>query len=874
MRIESVKVLKGANVYSHQPVIVARLDLEKLKGTESRDAADFNARLLERLPGLRRHFCDAGEPGGFVRSLHNGTYFNHVIEHIAIEMLAQAGHAPRDRKICSKNEKDDSLAVIETTAIETTRYLMPIAAKFADALVKEKSFSFEEKITKAKDIAAADELGPEGKAIVEAAARRGIPWTREDQSSLVQLGYGKNLHFVQAAMTDQTSSIAAELASDKDEANRRLRKFSIRVPDGELVRTEAEAVGALESIGAPVVVKPLDGQQGRRVSSNVSTPKEVSTAFQAAREFSQPVLIEEQFEGKNYRVLIVGGKMVAASECLPCRVTGDGRHTIAELIAIENRNPLRGEGREKPLTRMKINSDMLAEMLKEGWILEDVPDANEQVTLCAEINLSNGGTARDVTDEVHQSVKTLCERAARVINLDVCGVDLVLKDISAQVPSIKGGIIEINAAPDLRMHCFPAEGKPRDVGGAIIEMLYPNEQTGRIPIVAITGTNGKTTVTRMIAHILLETNLNIGTATTDGILFNSESVVFGDTTGPASAKMILGDKAVDIAVLETARGGILRRGLGWDWADVGIVTNITEDHIGQDGIESVRDLVNIKSLIAERVRENGTLVLNADDPESADLIRRPAVNRTKRKIVYFALSEDNPIVKAHLEKGETAYFVRDRWIYEADGDTLKRIAETTSIPVTMDGTADFQIQNAMAATAAARYFNLSPEKIAHALGNFQSEIHNPGRSNFYRVGKGYALIDYGHNPKALEAICRMTSRWRGKTITGIISFPGDRRDDVIEAAGRIAVAGFNRIIVKGDVNLRGRKSGEVAEMLCRLVLEAGNQSECKIVLDAARAFEDAIAEIQENEVIVFFYEKLAPALATLEKYGAVATTTF
>ena len=424
------------------------------------------------------------------------------------------------------------------------------------------------------------------------------------------------------------------------------------------------------------------------------------------------------------------------------------------------------------------------------------------------------------------------------------------------------------------MHAFPSEGKPRDVGGAIVEMLYPNDAPSRIPIVAVTGTNGKTTVTRMTAHVLLETKLNIGATTTDGILFNGESIVFGDTTGPASARTILSDKAVDIAVLETARGGILRRGLGYDWADVAVVTNITEDHIGQDGIESVADLVNIKSLIAERVCENGTLILNADDAESAGLVNRPAVRQTKKKIVYFALSESNPIVKSHLETGRTAYFVRDDCICEASGGALVRIVETTAIPVTMNGTADFQIQNAMAAIAASRALDVSPEKIAHALGEFNSEAHNPGRNNFYRVGKGYALVDYGHNPKAMEAICRMTARWQGKTITGIVSFPGDRRDDVIEAAGRIAAAGFDRIIVKGDINLRGREKGEVAEMLCRLVLEAGNQSGCKIVLDAAQAFEEAIAEIEENEVVVFFYEKIAPVLATLEKYGAVATTTF
>jgi UDP-N-acetylmuramyl tripeptide synthase len=411
-------------------------------------------------------------------------------------------------------------------------------------------------------------------------------------------------------------------------------------------------------------------------------------------------------------------------------------------------------------------------------------------------------------------------------------------------------------------------------GDALIEKLYPNGAESRISLVAITGTNGKTTVTRMIAHILRATGLNIGTATTEGILFNGESVQTGDTTGPASARKILSNAAVDIAVLETARGGIVRRGLGWDWADVGVVTNITEDHIGQDGIESVEDLVWIKSLIAERVRAGGTLVLNAEDEQSADLANRRAVRQVPKKIVYFAVSEDNPIVQTHLEKGETAYFTRNGWIVEASGENLTEIVEIAKIPVTIGGTAEFQIQNAMAATAVCRALQMTPDKIAAALERFRSDEHNAGRNNFYRVGGGYALIDYGHNPKAFEAICRMTARWTDKRTIGIVSVPGDRNDELIIKAGRIAVAGFDRIIIKGDHNLRGRQQGEIAEMLNRLASEAGKQNECEVVLNAEEAFEREIAAIRENEVIVFFYEKLEPVLETLKKYGAVPTTTF
>jgi cyanophycin synthetase len=873
MKIESIKALNGANVYSHQPVVIMRLDLENLKGNKSSEVEGFNARLLERLPELSEHYCNLGKSGGFVERLREGTHFNHVIEHIAIEMLAQAGFDERKKKTCNDDKKDDSKAVIETTAVETTRYVMPVAAEFAEAIVKETSFAIEEKIVEAKEIAADTELGPSGRTIVEAAEKRGIPWTRENDYSLVQLGYGKNLHFIQAALTGETSSIAVDIAGDKDSTKQRLDKFSIPVPDGKIVRSEAEAVKVLRSIGAPVVVKPLDGRQGKGVSLNLFTPEEVIDAFHIAREYSSKVLVEELFEGKNYRVLVVGGKMAAASERLPCHITGDGRHTIAELIEIENQNPMRGEGHEKPLTKIKINPILLASMQKEGWKLEDVPQGGRQVMLCGGMNLSTGGTAKDVTDEVHPTIKTLCERAARIINLDICGVDLVLKDISAPVPKEKGGVIEINAAPGLRMHTFPSEGKPRDVGGAIVEMLYPNEQNGRIPIISITGTNGKTTVTRMISHILSETGLNVGMTTTDGIYLGGEQIAFGDTTGPISAKTILGDKAVEIAVLETARGGLLRRGLGYDWSDISVVTNISEDHIGQDGIESVADLINIKALIAERVRPYGTLIVNADDENSLQILERERVKAFPKKIVYFSLDEDNAHLQTHLAEGGIGYFRKDNRIIEAKGNARYTVMEIGSIPVTMDGLAEFQVANAMAAIAACRIHGLSCRRVA-SLQTFRNEANNPGRNNLYKVGKGYALIDYGHNAGAFAAICRMASRWEDKTVTGIIGVPGDRDNRIIEDAGRVAAQGFHRVIIKEDKDTRGRTSGEVARLLCETVTTEAPDRSCEIVLDEVKAFENALSRMDENEVVVLFYDKLAPVLEILDKYQAEPVASF
>jgi cyanophycin synthetase len=873
MKIGALRALNGANVYSHQPVLVMWLNLEELENKQSREISGFNERLLAALPKLHEHYCDAGKPDGFVKRLNEGTHFNHVIEHAALELLAMAGFDRRREKACGGDEKDDSRAVIETTVVETSRYLMPVAAEFVDSVVKEKSFSIEEKIIEAKDIAAATELGPTAMAIVEAAERRGIPWSRENEYSLIRFGYGKNLHHVQAALTDKTSSIGVDYAGDKDLAKQRLRKFLIPVPDGEIVRTEEEAVRALESLGAPVVVKPLDGRQGKGVSLNLKTAEEVTEAFRIAREYSRKVLVEELFEGKNYRVLVIDGKMVAASERVPCHVVGDGVHTVDELIKLENQNPLRGEGHEKPLTQIKVDSIVLAAMRKEGWKLEDTPSAGEKVMLCAGMNLSTGGTARDVTDEVHPGIKALCERAARIINLDICGVDLLVEDISAPMPKAKGGVIELNAAPGLRMHTFPSEGKPRDVGEAIVEMLYPNMAPARIPIISITGTNGKTTVTRMISHILSETGWNVGTTTTDGIFLNNEQIAEGDTTGPVSAKTILGDKAVEIAVLETARGGIVRRGLGYDWSDISVITNISEDHIGQDGIESVEDIINIKALIAERVRRGGTLILNADDPNSLRVLEREKVKESKKKIVYFSLDENNPHLQAHLKRGGTAYYRKDNLIVEAVGKERFKIIEIGSIPTTMNGVAEFQVANVMAAIAVCRAYGLACKSIAR-LETFQSEANNPGRNNLYRVGKGYALIDYGHNPGAFAAVCRMAARWHGKKVTGILSVPGDRDNRLVEESARIAAQGFHRIIIKEDYDLRGRGSGEVARLLCETIKSSAPERSCEIVLNEVEAFEKALREMDEGEVVVLFYDKLAPVLEALERHRASPVSAF
>ncbi|HYE73808.1 MAG TPA: Mur ligase family protein, partial [Blastocatellia bacterium] len=621
----------------------------------------------------------------------------------------------------------------------------------------------------------------------------------------------------------------------------------------------------------PVAVKPFDGNQGKGVSLNLYTAEQVVEAFKIASEYSRDVLVEELFVGRDYRVLVVGGKFIAASERIPASVMGDGQHTITELIEAENKNPLRGEGHDFPLTKIEIDEVMIAYLQKSELKLDDVPPAGERVHLRENANLSKGGTAIDVTDIVHPSVRMACERAAQVIGLDVCGVDLVLPDIAHAIPRGGAGIIEINAAPGLRMHVFPSEGEPRDVGAAIMQNLYPFGSSARIPIISITGTNGKTTIARLVAHLLGTSSQRVGLTTTDGIYIDGQMIVAGDTTGPRSAQVILSDPTVEIAVLEVARGGIVRGGLGYDWSDISIMSNIQADHIGQDNIKTVDDILFIKSLVAERVKEGGTLILNADDERLAHLMEIPRVSRVQKRVIYYSLNPQNPVIRQHEERGGTNYILRDDRIMELSGGKESEIVKVANVPLTFGGMADYQISNVMAAVAAARASGKPIEIIAEALMSYGAQ-NNSGRGNLYRVGNGYVLVDYGHNPEAFAAVGRTLKGLKKKRTTGVIGVPGDRSDEVIKQSGRVIAEYFDRLIIREDKDLRGRKSGEAPEMLLAAAKEANPNIECRIVLDEGEANELAIREMQDDEIIATFYEKLKSVTDVLERHAAVPFT--
>lgn len=865
MKIENIRTVAGPNVFSYRSVLVMRLDLGELFERESREFSGLNERLLTILPGLKTHHCSLGRPGGFVTRLEEGTYFGHVVEHVALELTDLAGVGV----IHGKTRHDHGRVynvVIEYKAEQAATFLLEQAVALVETLLRDRPFDLKPVLTHAKELVADWEPGPTTRAIMDAAERRGIPYRRDGTGSRLQLGYGKHLRYVQAAMTDNTAAIAVELAQDKDETNERLRRHGIPVPTGQVVRSLKEANEAAERLTKPLAVKPLTGHQGHGVSLEVSTPEEMKVAFEAAREFSSTVLVEEMFAGRNYRVVVIGGKMVAASERLPSTVVGNGLNSIRQLIDMENENPLRGVGHERPLTKIKVDAAVLSHLAHAGMSLDTVPAASEQITLSIRTNLSAGATARDVTGEVHPTIARLCERVARLIGLDICGVDLVIPDIAKPITS--GGVIEVNASPGLRMHHFPSEGQSRDVGQALVDSVYPAGAPSRIPIISVTGTNGKTTVTRMIGHVLSNAGLCVGMTTTDGIYIDGDRVVEGDTTGPKSAAMVLSDPAVEAAVLETARGGIVRRGLGYDWSDIGILTNIGDDHIGQDGIKSIDDVVFIKSLIAERVREGGTLILNADNEHLVELATLERVNRVPKVIVYFSMKEKNPVIRQHLRAGGTAYFASPHALIEATGSARYQIADLSLLPVVMNGAADFQVSNLLATIAACRAYGVSHEVILQSLMSFSSYENNPGRANLYRLNGGHVMVDYGHNSDAFDAICRMASKWKDRRVTGIIGVPGDRDNSVIEHAARVAAKGFNRVIVKEDHDLRGRAPGEVPGLLCDTVREVSPAIECEVVPDECEALRRAVSEMIKGEVIVLFYEKLRPIERLLKELAA------
>lgn len=863
MEVLDIRAIEGRNIYSHRPVIKMTVDIKAFDDIPTKDIPGFNESLIELLPGLNTHRCSVGRPGGFIRRLEEGTYLAHVIEHIALELQSILGYDIYYGKTRGAGERGIYNIIFEYRSRVVGEEVAELAFRTVKDIVSGKAqIDIMKELKRIEREASLKELGPSTKAITDEAKKRGIPVIRLDNESLLQLGYGKNQRRIRATITDKTSCLGVDIACDKTLTKQILSKGGIPVPCGGVAYNEDEALNLAVNIGFPVVIKPCDGNQGKGVSLNLLDEADVRTAFRVASVYSHKIIVEKFIKGRHYRVLVVNGRACAVSERIPAHVVGDGIHTIRELIDIVNEDPIRGEQHEKPLTRIKIDPVVIMVLARQRLTLESVPEKGRQIFLRENGNLSTGGTAVDVTDKIHPENALLAERAVKLIGLDVAGVDITTEDISLPVCETGGAVIEVNAAPGIRMHHYPVQGEPRNVAADIVDMLFPAGRESRIPIVSITGTNGKTTTTRMIGHILKVSGYNVGMTTTDGIYINEKKIIEGDTTGPTSAKTVLMAPDVDAAVLETARGGIIRDGLGYDLSDVGVITNIAEDHLGQNGIETLDDMAMVKSLVVEAVKDDGCSVLNADDPYVVRLVKH-----ARGRVIFFSCEEDNIVIKKHLAEGGTAVYVKNGWITLARGDETKRVIKVTHIPATLKGKAKHNIANSLAAVSAVIGLGIPVESAKKAMRSFKSNIEtNPGRLNIIEISGIKVMIDYGHNPAGVENIISTAKHLGFTNLIGVITCPGDRRDDSIINLGKVAGKGFNSLIIKEDEDLRGRNPGEVASLLEKGALLGGMKKEkIKIILSEKEAVKHAIAGASEGDMVIIFYEKFDRVINAVEE---------
>ena len=879
MRFTDIRRLSGPNVFTASPVTVARLELDGLTGRETSDFGGFAERLHTTLPGLASHHCAAGRPGGFLAAMDRGTYFGHVTEHVALELSGLAGrevHLGRTMWAGADGRYDvmTECPLDEPADSQVPAALIGLALRVVQDALDRKAPAFGSELAEIRLQAERERLGVSTAAIAAAARERGIPVRRVGGRSLLRLGHGCHQLLVCAALTSQTSAVGVDIAADKNLSKQMLAAAGIPVPAGLVAWDAAEAAEAADRLGGHVVVKPLGGNHGSNLTIGVRTAAQAGAAYAKAAVSAEAVLVEQFLPGTDYRVLVIDGRVAAAAQLRPASVTGDGEHTIGQLVELANADPRRGVGHSRELTRITLDADAMLHL--DGLGLDDhsVPAAGQQVTLRRNANLSTGGTSRDVTDLVHPEVADMCRRAAAVAGLDICGIDLRLADISLPLrdpaghgPAQPGGVLELNACPGLRMHLSPTEGRPRDVASAVLDSLYPAGAQARVPVIAVTGTNGKTTTVRMIEHVLRHSGLRAGMSCTDGVHIGGRLVYSADASGPRSAEMVLDDPGVEAAVLETARGGIIRRGLGYDRADVAVVTNITADHLGDDGIDDMDELIHVKALVAEEITDGGSVVLNADDPAAASLARRPAVLRHDPVVRLFGLDPAAAALRAHRQSGGLCYELSDGQLTETERGERRPMLSVADLPGAFGGQARHVVANALAAVAACRAIGVSAKDIRSALLTFTPEDANPGRGNIYRAGASPVVVDYGHNAAALATAGQFVAEvWGGEPVAAL-TLPGDRRDDLLSQTAEAVAARFSKVVLYEDADKRGREPGEMLTLLGDALCRARPGIECQEAENPADALRAALA-MAGGAPVLLVYEKLALAHDALLAVGA------
>jgi cyanophycin synthetase len=881
MKILKVQTLRGPNYWSirRQKLIVMRLDLEELADSPSNLIPGFYEGLTEALPSLVEHFCSPGCRGGFLSRVREGTMMGHIIEHVALELQELAGMKTGFGRTRETATPGIYQVVFEYLDEQAGRYAGRAAVRLCQSIIDTGHYPQEELEQDLKDLRmlwADASLGPSTEALVKEAESRGIPWFQLSARAMIQFGYGIHQKRIQATLSDRTGILAVELASDKEGTKKVLKDSGVPVPRGTVVGYLDELEEAITEVGGyPIVIKPLDGNHGRGITININSWEAAEEAYDAAREVSRQVIIERYYQGRDHRVLVVNGKVVAVAERVPAHVVGDGKSTIEALIEKTNQDPRRGEGHDNVLTKIEVDRTSWQLLERDGYALDTVLPEGEICYLRATANLSTGGTAVDRTDDIHPENVWIAERVAKIIGLDIAGIDVVTPDITRPLREVDGVIVEVNAAPGFRMHVSPSEGIPRNVAEPVLSMLFPPGVNGRIPIIALTGTNGKTTTTRLVAHIFKQTGQVVGYTTTDGTYIGDYLVEPGDNTGPQSAQLILQDPTVEVAVLESARGGILRSGLAFNACDIGVVLNVAADHLGIGDINSLEQMAQVKSVVAETVMPNGYAVLNADDP----LVSQMA-SRVKGQIAYFSMNPDNPLIRSHTQKGGLAAVYENGYLSILKGDWTLRIDQAVNVPLTLAGRAPFMIANALAASLAAFAQGVRIEDIRAALETFQaSTSQTPGRMNLVNLGKFHALVDYAHNPHSYEALGGFVKNWPGERI-GVIGGPGDRRDEDFVTLGKLSALMFDRIIIKEDDDTRGRPRGDAAKLICEGIQQVKPDAQWETILDETTAIETALNSASLNGLVVILPESVKRAIslidarrpASLEELSPVVTT--
>ena len=860
MKINEIKILRGPNYWSvrRTKLIQMKLDLEDMEQRPTNTIPGFRERLEAMFPTMIEHRCSVGTRGGFFERVDEGTWMGHVIEHIALEMQTLAGMDTGFGRTRGTGREGEYYVCISYMEEDAGVYAAKAAVKVAQALTDAVEYDLANDIMNLREIREDTRLGPSTGCIVDEAAKRGIPFIRLNKHSLVQLGYGVHQKRIRATIASTTGNIAVDIACDKEETKNLLDAAEIPVPKGDVIRTEEGLQSVIDDIGYPIVIKPIDGNHGKGNTTNIVNWEQAVKALEAAKQYGRSVIVEKYITGFDFRILVINYKFICAALRTPAAVTGDRVNTIQYLVDEVNKDPRRGYGHEKVLTQITIDQFTQKMLDDAGYTLDTIPAKDELVLLKPTANLSTGGTSTDVTDEVHPANIMMCERIAKIIGLDICGIDIMVKDLRSPVKENGGAILEVNAAPGFRMHIDPSVGLPRNVAEPVVDMLFPKGSAGTIPIIAITGTNGKTTTTRLTAHIAKTAGYKVGYTTSDGVYIQNQMMMKGDCTGPVSSTFVLKDPTVDFAVLECARGGILKNGLAFQNCDVAVVTNISADHIGLGGIDSMEQMAKVKQVVPETVFKHGYAILNADD----DLVYAMK-DGLSCNIALFSMDENNKRIIKHTKAGGYAAVFENGYITIMKGTWKIRVIKVTDVPVTYGGKAVHNIMNCLPAVLSTYFWrNIEIEDIKLALQTFvPSSTQTPGRLNMFQFKNFQFLVDFAHNPAGLELLCDFVSKLDGSPKVGIISGTGDRRDEDIRELGKISGRSFDEIIIRQDKNLRGR----TAEEIVNLLVEGINETKTKdipidIIYNEKEAIMHAYNNAKNGSLITIMCDVVAEAL--------------